>query len=299
LEPGSIPGPDYLGQGSVQQVWIDPDNVWLAMEGGIGVHGGAFYLFRYDGRHLSVAAHNTNGSPGAGWVQDLNRDGWSEVILDRTDPYIFAYAAGVSLVEVEVQRWFEGQLAEVVPLIMPGMVPAQWRELNNQAIVLSEAGLWIDAAQMIDDAIRAAQEEGVDDEILIWNAAVIRLTQGMLGEATNYSSYPVLQYVFAGQYWGAVGVMRDIGAAGLFRPDTPLIVGTAAEGLEATVGEMIQARANAALEVKSDLAPAYFLRAWATYLLDPADPAIRADVEQAAALFPQDPLFIDSLEVLP
>jgi hypothetical protein len=40
------------------------------------------------------------------------------------------------------------------------------------------------------------------------------------------------------------------------------------------------------------------LRAWATYLVNPDDPQIVADIEKAVQLEPAEPLFADSLAYL-
>src|SRR5439155_9150725 len=50
--------------------------------------------------------------------------------------------------------------------------------------------------------------------------------------------------------------------------------------------------------VQPDLAPAYFLRGWATYRKDPNSPAALADIKQAAALAPKDALYSQSIAYL-
>ena len=57
---------------------------------------------------------------------------------------------------------------------------------------------------------------------------------------------------------------------------------------------------TSALTLKPDLAPAYFLRGWASYLADPVanlDQA-RIDVEKASALAPSDALYRDAAALL-
>ena len=57
--------------------------------------------------------------------------------------------------------------------------------------------------------------------------------------------------------------------------------------------------ASAALEVKPELAPALFVRAWGEYLADPSDPQIAADLAAAAQLAPGDALFGDAAQAFP
>ncbi len=56
--------------------------------------------------------------------------------------------------------------------------------------------------------------------------------------------------------------------------------------------------ATRALHARPDLAGAYFLRGWAAFLEDPSNTTTLADIERAAQLDPQEPLFSDSLAYL-
>jgi hypothetical protein len=126
---------------------------------------------------------------------------------------------------------------------------------------------------------------------LRWNEALIGLNQEAQQEALAASAYPPLSYVFAGDYAAAVDQMRSYSLDEIFNPQTPLIAGTAAEGWEDAVSNNILESANAALAVQPDLAPAYFLRAWAEFLADPGSRAVGADLTRAARRAPDDPLF--------
>ncbi len=98
-------GPDYLNEQSVNQVDIDSAFVWLAIDGGIGAHGGTFQLLRFDGTTLHTEVTGTNSSPGLGYLEDLNNDGAPEVILRAHDYYVFCYAYGVRLLNIVVSTW--------------------------------------------------------------------------------------------------------------------------------------------------------------------------------------------------
>ncbi len=91
---------------------------------------------------------------------------------------------------------------------------------------------------------------------------------------------------------------RRYGAAQIFRVDSPLIVGTVAESFLPQLTEEITASVAAALTVKPNLAPAYFLRGWASFLAGQPRAQVKADVERAAALAPGDPLFSQAAQLL-
>ncbi|MCA9938324.1 MAG: hypothetical protein KC418_06760, partial [Anaerolineales bacterium] len=67
----------------------------------------------------------------------------------------------------------------------------------------------------------------------------------------------------------------------------------------AELGQMLVMNAGSALTVLPDLAPAYFIRAWGSYLLDSADPTIKADLQKAVELAPDDALYAEALAMWP
>ena len=286
--------PDYIGEGSVTQVFIEPTRRWLIVEGGAGAHSGIFQLLSFDNQTLQVEATNFNSSPGAGRVADLNSDGVLEVLLDLTDPYIFYYAAGVQFVHFDVLRWDDAaqEFIEVPLTALPGDAPAALRNWNNRALELAQAGLWKDALETIEEAIALDPH----DEIVAWNEAVIRLNAESKRDV--FSPYPILDQIFYGDYATAVEVMRTYPAEEIFTAETPLVIGTPAEGSEEILSEIILTRTSDALELQPELAPAYFLRGWAHFLSDPASPDALADLERAAQLAPDDPLYVSSVDYL-
>ena len=114
------------------------------------------------------------------------------------------------------------------------------------------------------------------------------------------SGYPLLSNVFYGDYAAAVDLMRPYNAAQIFSAQTPLVVGSTAEAWVPELTGAIAQSTTAALALKPDLAPAYFLRGWALYLADPAAnrARARADVERAAALNPGDARYRDAAAFL-
>jgi hypothetical protein len=290
-------GPDYLNEHSVNQVDIDPAYVWLAIDGGIGAHGGTFQLLRFDGTILHLEVAGSNANPGVGYLEDLNGDDTSEVILRLHDFYVFCYACGVRYLNFGVHSWDSaaaGQMVERTLQPLPQTVqdhPAY--QPNNRAVELANADLWPAALVQMEEAERLAVETAVptDAAILEWNAALIRLYNEAYQAELNHAPYPLLTHIFYGDYAAALAIMRGHSSEQLFSPKPPVTQGTVAEGNEQWLASYILQQTNAAIVAQPELAAAYYFRAWATYLNNPADPQIAQDLQQAAALAPDEPLF--------
>jgi hypothetical protein len=279
--------PDYLDKTSVQQVTIDPSRVWLEVQGGIGAHSGCYDLLSFDGQTLRSELTNTSSSPGAGQVKDVNGDGKPDVLLDASDPYVFCYACGVRYVQYQVLRWNGSQLVPVELTPLPDSAPTDVRDLNNQAVKLAGAELWKEAQATVGQALALAPQ----DPTVTWNAALIGLYAEAYQAQLKDSPYPLLVQVFYGDYAAALDVMRPYTASQIFDANTPLVTGTIASGWEDALSERVISSTTQALTVEPDLAAAYFLRGWATHLVKPDDPQVQTDIEKAAALAPNEPLF--------
>jgi hypothetical protein len=293
--------PDYLDPKGVQQVQVEPSRVWLSVEGGIGAHGGVFILLSFDGQQLRVEVKNSNDSPGAGRLEDINHDGIPEAILNVSDNYVFCYACSVRKYAYQVYRWDATQqhmvLVELADL--GAGQPKAVAEANQQAVALAKAGLWKDALAQANQAMQAAaQDAQADSAAVTWNLALIQLHADALGKAVAESPYPLLANVFYGDYAAAVDRMRAIKPDQIFTLKSPLIVGTPAEGSEDALSGYLMDSTNAAIQQEPNLAPAYFLRGWARYLKDSSDPQAKADVATALSLAPQDELYKASAAVL-
>ncbi len=144
---------DYLDEGGVTQVQLDPRSIWLEVQGGAGAHAGCYDLLRFDGQKLHDELSGCSASPGAGYLQDLNGDGTPEVVLDATDHYVFCYACGVRLVNYQVQRWDGQKMVEVKLQLLPESAPAELRALTHQAVELAQAGFWKDAQATISQTL--------------------------------------------------------------------------------------------------------------------------------------------------
>jgi tetratricopeptide (TPR) repeat protein len=287
------PSPDYVFDGSLRQVNVEPSHIWLQLEGGVGAHGGTYHLLSFDGQTLKVEATNSTASPGGNRVEDLNGDGLLEVVLDATDAYVFCYACAVRLVNFTVLHWDGSQLVERPLTLLPESAPADLRDLNNRAVELAQGGLWKDALATIEQA----QALDAQDETVVWNAALIHLTAEARRPPYEYESigYPLLDRIFYGDYAAALDVMGDYRVEELFSQPSPLVVGTVAENFEDALVQYIQVSATQALQVQPDLAAAWFLRGWATHLSSPGSAEALADIERAAELDPNEPLFTQSV----
>jgi hypothetical protein len=296
-------GPDFVSEGSVTQVTIDPARIWLTVDGGIGAHGGTFHLLSFDaGLALQGHVSGVGASPGVGSMQDVNGDGVLDVVLNQSDAYVFCYACGVRKVYFRVfywdsvnQRILEGRIEH----FLMGQ-PQPMRDLVNPAVDMANAGLWKDALIKITEARDLAPSyPECNVQSLNWTYGMIKLHADAMATDAASGIYPLLSRVFYGDYAAAVDLMRPYSPAQVFDPAGPLIAGTVAEGMEGALSGYIIESADAALGVKPDLAEAYLMRGWARYLVDPVNPQVRADVHQAAALRPGDAFFAGCAALFP
>ncbi len=287
--------PDYIDQTGITQVPMDPLFVFLQVQAGVGAHGGAYQLLFFDGSTFQALVSGTAASPGAGWTQDVNEDGVLDVVLDQTDAYVFCYACGVRKIAYQVFRWDapDVRMLEMhLDYYYMGQ-PQPMRDVLNPAVEMANAGLWKDALVQITQArdLLPSYPEA-DPFTLEWDYALIKLHADALAAEVATGPYPLLANVFYGDYEAAVNLMRPFTPAQIFdATSSPLIVGTPAEGWQGDLAGYLISSADAALAVKPDLAPAYFLRGWAKFLLDPTDVGAGADVARAAALAPGDAFY--------
>lgn len=285
---------DYLDPAAVEQVQLAPGYVWLQAPGGAGAHSGTFDLLQFDGQSLTVAASNFSASGGGSRLQDLNRDGMPEVLLDATEYYVFCFACGSRFIQYQVLRWDGSRLSNIDLAPLPETAPAELRELNNRAVELAQARL----LQQAQAQIEQAQALDGQDTTVAWNAALINLLWQEQLEQAQQGPYPLLESVFYGNYENSLDVMRAYSPEEIFSQPTPLIAGTVAEGWQESVSDWLLDLAGRAIEVEPELAPAYFLRGWGRFLAHPDSPEVLADVQRAAELEPGEALFSQSLEYL-
>jgi tetratricopeptide (TPR) repeat protein len=278
---------DYVDPASVTQVQIEPTQVWLQVDAGVGAHGGIFYILRFDGTSLHKEVEFSNATPAAGEVRDVNGDGAPDVVLNESDSYVFCYVCGVRLVNFGVMSWDGTKLARVELKPLATAAPAEARRLNDLAIKQANAGLWKAARENIQKALPLDPQ----NPTLVWNAALIGVTAGGREEHIKDSSHPVLTMLFYGDYDAAIARIRQHSPEKLFGAESPLILGTPAEGDVETFKKMVTEITTKALAVEPDLAGALFLRGWAEFGLGKDNAAATADIQRAAELYPNEELF--------
>ncbi|WP_322490119.1 DUF333 domain-containing protein [Chloroflexus sp.] len=285
---------DYLGD--VQQVTIVPGEMWIQIEGGMGAHSGGYYLFRFVGQALQLALVASSPSPGVGRIEDLNGDGVNEVVLDRSDPYVFCYACGVHYPFYQVYTWQNDKLVALAISDLTTDQNAPFADLNQQAVACAQAGLWAEALAAINAAVAQAGAADLPTAAgsLRWNQRLIQLIYDAQRDAMATSAYPLINHVFYGDYAGAVDLMRSYAPSDIFNLASPLITGTVADGWQLELSTYLRSETERALAVSPDWAAIYFIQAWGRFLADPADPAIGDDLKRAAALAPADRLFAET-----
>lgn len=285
---------EFLYEGALEQAPVFAGGLWLEVSGVAGAHSGCYDLFKFDGSSLINMLSHCHSSPGAGGLQDVNADGAPEVLLNMSVDYVFCYACAVRVIDYRVWRWEGAELVEVQLARLSGQAGDEARQFNNRAVELAQGELWKEAQQVIHQAVAL---DGQDPDIT-WNAGLIDLHANTYVEWLDYSGYPLLTQVFYGDYAAAIELMRPYRPEEIFSPQTPLVAGTEAEYWRAELVEWLQRYTGQAIQVKPDLAEAYFLRAWANFLVNPDDPAVRTDVRTASELQLADPLFAGSAAYL-
>jgi hypothetical protein len=258
---------------------------------GVGAHSGCFDMLRFDGGYIEHVLSDCASSPDAGEVRDLDGDGISEVLLNWSEDYVFCYACGVRIRFYQVWRWDGTQLVQVELNKLTGSSPQELVQLNNRAVELANGELWVDARQNIEGAL----EISGDNETVFWNAVLIDLIAESREEEVKRSQYPLLNSIFLGDYESAVDLMRPHRPWELFSKESVLVSQTAAEGWEKEIQNWILFFTEKALEAEPDMATAYFLRAWAIYIVDKNDPRVMKNLRKAVVLNPKDTFYSETL----
>jgi len=286
--------PDYIGEDFVKQVSVEPDGIWLQVMSGVGAHSGCFTILRFDGGDIEHMLSDCASSPDAGEVRDLDGDGISEVLLNWNEDYVFCYACGVRIRLYQVWRWDGTQLVQVELAELTDSFPQELVELNNRAVELANGELWKDARRSIEEAL----EISGDNETVFWNALLIDLIAESREEEVNHSQYPLLNLIFLGDYESTVDLMRSHKPWELFNAESVLVSQTAAEGWEKEIQNWILLFTDKALEAEPDMAAAYFLRAWAIYIVDKNDTSVMKNIRKAVVLNPKETFYTETLRYL-
>lgn len=282
---------DYINNDSVELGTINPGSFWITIKSGTGAHSGCFDYFTFDRYKLEHQISSCASSPEAGWVEDLDGNEIPEVVLNWSEDYVFCYACGVRIPMFGLYRWDGKQIVEVNLSEIQNHTSNQAVEMNNEAVQLAKAELWMDARSKI---IQAKELDGQNSDLIYWNAILINLIADARENAVSESPLPLLSAIFYGDYSDAIDRLGEYPPRVLFSENVPLIQGTPAQGQEQVLHEWIDTFTTKALRLKPDLAAAYFLRAWSTSLVDPDSPDVARDLETAIDLGENEKLFLDS-----
>ena len=147
--------PDYVADGGVEQVQIEPSHLWLQLEGGAGAHSGVYGLFSSDGATFTAQISAFSSSPGLAAVKDLNNDGIQEVVLDTSDYYVFCYACGVRLAQYTIWRWDDTQMVAVALSPLSDAAPPEVECFGSAQLDLA-----LGRTNVIHAALRAGPASG-------------------------------------------------------------------------------------------------------------------------------------------
>ena len=274
---------EHLNEFSVEQVNIDPADVWLTVEGGVGAHSGCLELLRWDAEALSVVISGFSSSPDAGSLIDLNGDGQLDLLLNNSDPYIFCYACGVKQYWAQLFYWDGQTLVEVTPAHLGDEYSADLRAFNDRAAEFAAASLFADALAQIEQAEAIAPE----NTTVSWNAIWIRHHLEASRQEASASLYPLLNHVFAGDWETAFSSLWKVGLPTLVS-SAPIPSESAASGFEHIVGVLLAQFADTALALQPERAAVHALGAWGRFLIQPDNPAVQSGLKRASELAPAD-----------
>ena len=282
---------DHINDESINLVEIDPEKVFIEVKSNAGVHGGCYDLFDFDGSELNHLISSCASSPDAGEMADLDGDGIEEVVLNWSEDYVFCYTCGVRIARYQLWRWDGVHLLEVKLSNIEEGASEQSIQFNNEAVMLANAELWKEAQEKIEKAVEMNDSDNIN---IYWNSILIDLIAGKREQAVNKSGFPLLSSVFYGDYENVMDIMRLYRPNELFSNGSPLISGSAVEGSEEVMLDWVNTFTDKALFVKKELAAAYFLKAWATYLVNPTAPGIMKNLEKAVSLEKDEELYSES-----
>ena len=250
------------------------DRAWLEAFGVAGAHGVSYDLLLWNGRQLLPVVGHFSSAPGnvvapgaAAELRDLNGDGDPELVIDRTDAYLFFYTSQIWHADAAVLRRVGDDFHEVALSLPPATVGDEALAGARSSIAFADAGWWPYALEHAEAALELAP----DNEQLAWNLIVIRERAGAALREAERNPIPWLGQLLAGD-WGrtieelrAFPHLRWLELDFILR-DTPL------EGLESAVGLLVEQRTAAALSAADHLpvqhvAPTYLMRGLARWWL--------------------------------
>jgi hypothetical protein len=291
----TLPNTRYLDPASVRQVTIAPDRLWLAVASRGDAELDCFDLVTFDGTALATAFSTCSDTPGQVQLQDLDLDGATELIIDRTDHIAWCDRCGVVAWDLRVMYWDGAALREVALTPAGGDSAAAFR--TNAALERAQAGRWIDTLAII--AGDAPDPAPTPEPAVDWLFTTLRLTAERRAEQAQSGTYPLLDRVFFGDYAGAIDVMRPYVPLQLIDWAGPLFLETPFLDDPARVAAAVLEQTGRTLAAQPDDDAALFLRGWARLINDSGDQAGIDDIARAAELVPDDALYAAMRDTLP
>ena len=250
------------------------DRAWLEAIGDAGAHGVTYDLLLWNGRQLLPVVGHFSSAPGnvvapgaAAELHDLNGDGDPELVIDRTDAFLFFYTSQIWHADAAVLRRVGDEFHEVVLSLPPATVGDEALAGARASLAFAAAGWWPYALEHAEAALELAP----DNEQLAWNLIVIRERAGAALREAERNPIPWLGQLLAGDWGGTVEELRTFPhlrwlELDFILRDTPL------EGLESAVGLLVEQRTAAALTAADHLpvqhtAPAYLMAGLARWWL--------------------------------
>lgn len=291
LRDEPLPLPDLLTADSVYPVEVTPRGTWFVVAGALATGGGTFTLYQYDNAQLHSPVNTVAAVTPAATLRDLNGDSLPEVLLDESNPYVLCRACGIRDARLRVLRYHAGSFAPVELAPLAFGVPSAVREPLNEALRLAAADLW----QPVPALLAAARSADRSDEHARWTLGVLEAQHTARRAAATGTPLPLLANALYGDFAAAEAVLREHAPAALFGYPSPAVEGTVAMGWEQELAAALTAQSNRAIAAQPDLAPAYAVRAFATFLISPASSAVLADMQRAAELQPDDTFYQESV----
>lgn len=297
---------DLMMEGSIEQINISNDRIWLFVQSGVGAHSSCLEVISYDLGKLKSELESCNSSPLPGFVQDNDSDGIDVVISNNTDNYVFCYACSERFFSYALHHW-DGKQFQKIDLQTPPSV-----EVSSplyQLFEVARLGLWTETR-----AFRRAHETEIGfDSLARMYLYLFELHRDDFEEQAYRGGYPILDQLFYGDYAAAEAPLRAYTPEDLFVSPSPLISGTIAEGWDEQVTTWITTTVDPLISVNNGgdaamlpapirdidrLAAANYLYGWALSLGEAGPAAGRSYFEQAAKLKPDDGFYKATVDYL-
>lgn len=287
----------FLMEGSVEQIKISQDRIWLFVQSGVGAHSSCVELLSFDLGKLKSELESCNSSPLGGFVQDFDEDGFVEIVTNDTDNYVFCYACSERFFSYAIHHW-DGKQFQKINLQTPP--PVEVSSPLYELYELASLGLWKDYQAALSEA-----DLGSDSLTKLY-LGLFELHQIDFEDQASRGGYPLLDQLFYGDHVAAEAILRAYSPEELFVSPSPLIAETMAEGWEEQVLTWITSTTDRLISVNNGgdapslpapirdvdrLAAANYLHGWALSLGEGGPSAGQSYFEQAAKLKPDDAFY--------